>query len=153
MATKTKETEKLEWSPLPQMNIKKCGGDPKQAIRDGKQTFMCRIYGEATDVKTKEARSGDAYTYLVGAFRGIGPDGTKYESDKLFLPGGIQESVEASYKAGGEKPVTFAYDIFANEDKDSSVGYRYAAKALMKTEASSRLDAMSQEIGGKALPK
>jgi hypothetical protein len=154
MATKKAETtEGQEWSPLAALNVKNCGCDPKIAVRNDKTTYLLRIWGEVSSIKTKENRSGDMYSYMIGAFRAVRADGAKFESEKLFLPGGIFEQVEGAYKAGGEAPVQFAYDIFSQVDADSSLGYRYAAKSLAKPESSSRLDAMSQEIMKKAAPK
>jgi len=143
--------EKLEYQPIPQMNIKKIGANPKEAVKQEKAVFMGRIYGECTSIKTKEARSGDVYNYMVGQFRAVNGAGEKFESEKLFLPGGIFETIESAWKAGGEQPVQFGYDIFAVPDTNS-VGYRYSAKSLIKTEASDRLAGMSSQLDVKPLP-
>lgn len=148
----TKEA-KLEWTPLPDINIKKIGGDPKQAVKLEKTVYVGRIFGELTDVKTKEARNGDSYQYLVGVFRAVGPDGKKFESEKLYLPGGIMEALEAAFKSGGEKPIEFGYDFFALYDADTVLNYRYSAKTLIKTAASDRLAAMAGEMEKLKVPK
>ena len=148
---------------LPQMTIKNCGADPKDAIRQNKQVFCCRIFGEATAAKTKEARNGDAYTYLIGTFRAqrpatpqekkdTGSDIVVYDSEKLFLPGGIQEKIESQLTASQGKPVQFGYDIFSTPDSNVSVGYRYAASSVVETAQSDRLQAMESEAAKKPLP-
>ena len=137
-----------EYTPLAQMTIKKMGGDPKEAIRQGKQVFVCRIYGEAVSLKTKEAKNGDMYSFLIGQFRGETPTGF-YESEKLFLPGSLQDNVEAALANG--TPVQFGYDVFSTPD-DNSVGYRYAAKAIIKTEAADRIVKLSESLAGSPLP-
>jgi hypothetical protein len=157
MAEKTKH----KVAPIAQMTIKTLGCDPKDAIRQEKQVFMCRIYGEATSAKTKEARSGDAYTYLIGIFRGERPsksDAEKaegpvqsYESEKLFLPSSFQEKIESQLTATG-KPVQFGYDIYSTPDANVTVGYRYAAAAVVETAASDRLAVMASELLSKPLP-
>ena len=148
-------------APIAQMTIKTVGCAPKDAIRQDKQVFMCRIYGEATSAKTKEARSGDAYTYLIGIFRAerpskgdaetaVGPV-CVFESEKLFLPSGIQEKIESQLTATG-KPVQFGYDIYSTPDSQVTVGYRYAAAAVVETAASDRLAVMAAELVAKPLP-
>lgn len=142
----TKETP--EWAPLPQMTFKKMGCDPKDAVRKEQSVYMCRVFGEASDMKTKEAKNGDLYSYLVGEFRGISSEGKKFEAQKLFLPGGILEQIEAALKAANGKPVQFGYDVYATPD-DNSVGYRYAAKTLLKSEASDRLTEITKALSEK----
>jgi hypothetical protein len=141
-----------EYTPLPQINLKKIGCQPKQAVRLDKPVYMARIYGECTSVKTKDGRNGDPYSYLVGMFRAVTPDGKKWETEKLFLPGGIMEAVESQWESGGKKPVQFGYDILAVPD-DNSVGYRYSAKSLIKTESSDRLAGMSSSLESAKMPK
>jgi hypothetical protein len=143
--------------PIAQMTIKTVGCDPKDAIRQDKQVYMCRIFGEATAAKTKESRNGDAYTYLLGVFRAERPprgeeEGIqRYESDKLFLPSGIQEKIE-SQLAATSKPVQFGYDLYSTPDSKVSVGYRYAAAHCVETAASDRLAVLAKELEGKPLP-
>lgn len=153
MATKEKASKEKptgEVTPVAQMTMKTLG-NPK----DGRQksTFLGRVFGQCTGVKTKESRSGDPYQYLVGQFQGVGNDGAIYSTEKLFLPAGLLEGIEATWKSGGEAPVEFAYDIFSNPDDKSATGYRYAAKSLLKTETTDRLTAMAKELEDKAMPK
>jgi len=147
------EKQTVEFAPIAQMSIKKMGCDAKDAIRVGKPVFMCRVFGEAADLKSKEARNGDTYSYLIGEFRAETAKGDKYESTKLFLPGGVLEQIEASLKASEGKPVQFAYDIFAAPDTDVTIGYRYAAKVLIKTDAADRLGELGKQLNQKAMPK
>ena len=150
MAKKRAETEERpEFLPLAQMTLKACGCNPKEAIKQEKQVFMAKIFGEASAVKTKVARSGDPYSYLMGEFRAVNGEKLGFEANKLFLPGGIFEQVEAAVNASDGKPVQFGYDIYSIPDEKSSVGYRYSAKMLLKTEASNRLDELTKQVKGK----
>lgn len=138
---------KVEFAPLAQMTLKGIGCKPLEAVKKSAVVFMARIFGEVSDVKTKEARNGDAYSYFVGEFRAIGPDEkTKFESGKLFLPGGLFETIEGEFKAGGGKAVQFGYDIYSTPDDKSSTGYRYAARTIIKTASSDRLKAMTEAL-------
>jgi hypothetical protein len=148
MATKKASEERPEFLPLAQLTLKACGCNPKDAIKESKAVFMARIFGEAGSVKTKVARSGDPYSYLVGEFRAVNGDKEGFESNKLFLPGGIFEQVEAAVNAADGKPVQFGYEIYSVPDEKSSVGYRYSAKMLLKTEASNRLDELTKQLKG-----
>lgn len=141
------QTSATAFQPIAQMTIKKLGADPKDAVRKDTTVFLCRIYGEATAKKTKEARSGDVYSYLVGEFRAENAAGEKFESEKLFLPASIQESVESQLSAAEGKAVQFGYEIFSGPDDKVSVGYRYAARAIFKTQASDRLAQMTAALG------
>jgi hypothetical protein len=154
MAEEKKEqaTKTVEWQPISQMSIKKIGCDAKDAVRQDKQVFMARIYGVASAVKTKEQKNGDLYSYLIGEFRSVNNKGEKHESDKLFLPGGILEKIEGQLAAANGQAVQFGYEIFANPDESVTVGYRYAATSIMKTEVSDRLAKLSAEVGQRALP-
>jgi hypothetical protein len=147
MATKKAANEsKPEWQPIPKMALKAMGSNGKEAVKQGKNVYMGRIYGEAQAVKTKENRSGDMYSYLVGEFRSINGNGEKFESGILYLPGKLFETVESMLKSADGKAVRFAYDIYSTVDEKSSVGYSYAAKTLIKTEASNRLEEMTAEL-------
>jgi hypothetical protein len=149
MSKKETTEQRPEFLPLAQMTIKACGCDPKDAIREKKQVFLVKVFGEANEVKTKTARSGDPYSYLIGEFRAINGEKLGFEANKLFLPGGIFEQIEAGLNASNGKAVQFAYDIYSVPDDKSSVGYRYSAKQLMKTEASTRLDDLTASLRSK----
>jgi hypothetical protein len=155
-ATAAAGADKPEWQPLGDMSIKKLGCDAKDAIRanngKGGNVYMCRIFGEAVEYKTKEGKSGDMYNYLIGDFRGVNAKGEKFESTKLFLPGRLLEEVESALKSSGQ-PVEFGYDIFSTVDDSSSVGYKYAVKAVVKTEASDRVEKMAALVMAKPMPK
>ena len=147
MASKKQEVEERpEYLPLAQMTIKAIGCNPKEAIKQGKQVFMAKIFGEASEVKTKTARSGDPYSYLLGDFRAVNGEGLGFEASKLFLPGGIFEQIEAALNQNKGSSVQFGYDIYSILDEKSSVGYRYSAKQLMKTEASTRMEEMTKAL-------
>lgn len=144
--------EAPEWSPLGDMTIKKLGCSALDAVRQGKQVYLCRIFGEAVDHKTKDAKSGDPYTYLIGDFRAVNAKGEKFESTKLFLPGRLLEEIEGALKSTGN-PVEFGYDIYSTPDSSSSTGYKYAAKQLIKTESSDRVQKLAMSVMAKPLPK
>lgn len=148
--TAEKQSKAGEVIPLAQMAMKNIG-NPKDGRT--KSTFIGRVYGQVTAVKSKEGRNGDPYQYLVGQFQAVGSDGKQYSTEKLFLPGGIMEGIEAQWVSGGQAPVEFAFDVFSNPDNESATGYRYACKTLLKLETTDRINAMSKELEGKPLPK
>lgn len=136
---------------IPQMNVKSIGGQPKLAA-SSKQTVFCgRFFGEVTAMKTKEQRNGNFYSYFVGEFRAIGPDGKHYSSEKLFLFGSLSEKIESMLKSSNS-PVEFAVDIFATPSDKAGVGYVYASKSLIETAASDRIAKIAESLDGHALP-
>lgn len=155
MATEEKKErspKEPDWSPITQMTFKNIGCTPKEAIKQDKTLFMARVYGEASEVKQKEARNGDIYVYLIGEFRAINAAGKQFESSKLFLPNSIFEEVQAALKANDGKPIQFGYDIHAGPS-DNTIGYAYAAKKIIRTAANDRLAQMAKEVDAKPMPK
>jgi hypothetical protein len=63
------------------------------------------------------------------------------------------EEIESSLKSAQGSAVTFGYDIYSVEDKDSSTGYKYAAKSLVKTEAQDRIKELSKNLESRPIPK
>jgi len=141
-----------KFEPMSKMSIKKMGCDAKEAIRQGKAVFMCRIYGEANDKKDKENRSGDLYSYLLGTFRAETWEGKLFESETLFLPGTLMEVVEAQLKRSSGAGVQFGWDIFSEPDASTTIGYRYAAKTVVKPEVSERLAALANAVDQIPIP-
>src|SRR5574337_473796 len=113
---------------------------------------MCRSFGEAAAVKSKEAKNGDVYSYLIGEFRAVNNEGAKFEAEKLFLPGGIMEKIEASLNQADGKAVQFGYDIYSTPDDSVTVGYRYAAQSVLATQATDRLATLAKSLDAKPLP-
>lgn len=141
---------------LGQMTFKACGWEPKRAIKEEKKVYLGRVFGEAASYKTKEARNGDTYNYLIGEFRATGLNEGKpcfYESGKLFLPTGAMEQVEAALKTANGGAVKFAYDVFVAPDDKVTIGYRYGFKTLIKTEASNRLADLTADMNDIAAPE
>lgn len=119
--------------------------------RDG-QTFLCRIYGEVNGTKAKEFNGRTSIMFL-GQFNAVDEEGTEFTSEKLYLPGGVSESLEAAVEKSMGEPVKFGYDIYSGPSEKSPVGYVYSAKVVIKTEQSNRLAEMSKELGTTPLPK
>lgn len=140
-----KDKQSPEYTSIPQMTFKKCGLTPKDAIKHEKPVYMCRVFGEASGVKTKESRSGDPYSYLMGEFRLINAKGEKFESAKLFLPGSLFEVIEAALTSAEGRPVVFAYDV-SSVPSDATIGYQYGAKSLIKTTASDKLTELTAQV-------
>lgn len=144
MASKKEKSE--EGNLVPQLTFKKAAFDPKECIRQKKQVYLGSVFGEMAGLKVKEAKSGDTYTILIGQFRIVNEVNKEmYESEKAILPGSIQETLEATFNSGGSKPVVFGYDVYATPS-DNTVGYQYAVKTLIKSEASDRLTEIQAEI-------
>lgn len=135
-----------KYEPIATMSVKKMGCDARDAIKAEGAVYMCRIYGEAVDMKTKESRNGDPYSYFVGTFRAITAEGKAFESEKLFLPGTLAETIEAQLKTSDGAGVQFGWDLFATPDDSLSIGYRYAAKTLLKPEVTERLSALTKAV-------
>jgi hypothetical protein len=141
-----------KFEPIAKMSMKKMGCDAKEAIKQDRAVFMARIYGEAASIKTKENRSGDVYSYLVGSFRAQTFEGNAFESEILYLPGTLMEVIEAQLKSADGGAVQFGWDIFSTPDRETTIGYKYAAKTVVKPEVSERLAQLTRDVQDKPLP-
>jgi hypothetical protein len=133
-----------QYETVSSISFKNCEADGKRAVKEEKTVPVGRIYGEASGIKSKEDRKGQVFSYLLGQFRFINYAGKGYESEKLFLPGGMLENIEAALK--NATAVQFAYDVVANYVPANNIGYQYAAKAIIKTEAADRMTAMEKVL-------
>lgn len=143
-------SKSIEYVPVKNLNAKSAGIDPKTArkLNGGEFVRMIRIYGLVTGIKNFEDRkSGDVKTKLLGDFRAESPDGTKgWSADVLFVFRALEDKLTSTFKAGGEKPLEFAYDIVASPDEKSVTGYVYGAKPLIQTASSDRLNAIAEAL-------
>lgn len=147
----------------------KTGADPKKVngLPEGQNSMvLCDIGGICTGLKVGESRDGSSvWTALVGTFEGWfyesgNVNGTykTYRSGKLFLPGGIQETVEAAIaqlpKDKDGDPVgsvTFKMRISAVK-ANNPIGYSYEALNLLPVEAGDELTKLMQANEVPALP-
>lgn len=108
--------------------------DAAKEVRTTKQTIkLARVYGVANGVKQVQTDMGLANA-LIGQFEGQNlSTGAIYRSTKLYLAGGADETIIAAL-AGNEdsKGVQFAFEIAAQPDEKSSIGYRYQIVSLLK---------------------
>jgi len=153
MAEQKTQQNQDKWIALPRMTVKNIGGKPRKVSEEVPQVYIGRIWGEANGSKIKELSSGDPMTIFVGDFRATNMDGDKFECNRMSLPESISESLEAALAVSAGKPVAFAFDLYANFSANSPVGYGYAVKSLVKTEASNRVEEMTVALlKTKALP-
>ncbi len=141
----------MKFIELPQITPKGIGSDAREAIRQNQPVFLFRVYGEATAVKIKESKSGDPYTYLLGAFRAIAPqkDATvsNFQSERLYLPSSLQDRIESQVALARKSPVKFAYDVFSTPDRDVTSGYRYTYQSLMDAAPTDRVSEIGAALG------
>jgi hypothetical protein len=120
---------------LSKMSIKALGCNPKLAgaLPEGSKEVvrLCVIGGKASGVKHGEDLQGRTWTALIGTFEGVNiENGETFQSGKLFLPSGIQESVEAAVAKADGNDVSFAFELRAVK-ANNPIGYSYQAVSLM----------------------
>jgi hypothetical protein len=144
------------------LSIKALGCDPRLP-RDVKQQLLCRIWGKAGSLKVGENRTtGDVWTALQGRFEGVnvqeGSDdyGKQLASGKLFLPGGIQDTIEAALHeientSGGTESaaIIFALEIYS-VTANNPIGYSYLAKNLVPNQKQDELAELRKAVETKA---
>lgn len=146
------------------LSVKEIGCNPKvaSAKEEGDKTavILCRIFGVATGLKSKEDTvRGGVTTAIIGEFEGVNLQegntnhGKTFRSGKLYLPAGIQEMVESAVsqveKDGGS--VEFALEIRAVR-ATNPIGYSYQAVPLIKPRENDALSALRASITAQALP-
>jgi hypothetical protein len=96
----------------------------------GTSIHVMRVLGSASGVKTGVSDFGE-WSALTGQFRAMNPEtGETTDAAQLFMPDVAQEMVIAQL-TGGAVAVDFAFDLFAELDETSSVGYTYRATPLL----------------------
>jgi hypothetical protein len=144
--TQEKETIIITKMSVKGINCKPTGTNPA--------TPLCVMYGRATDVKTGENKDGTIWSALTGSFEAVNlQTGDIYKSGKLFLPGGIHETVESAVRGlkQAEKEgstsvaVEFALEIRSIEAKNP-IGYSYQAVNLRPARATDELDPLRKAI-------
>lgn len=137
------QNQTLEFKPLSRITVAMIGGKPKEAIKQDSQVFVGRFFGEAHQHFSKELKSGGFMNYLIGEFRAVNPEGGKFQSSKLAVAESILEPIQAMLRTSDGNPVQFAFDLYANPSEKSPVGYDYAMKPLVETEAANRIEKMT----------
>jgi hypothetical protein len=141
-----------ETKPLKKMSLGYMGCKGNLAVKESKQMFMARVAGVIQGSQHKEKRDGTLNSYFVGEFVGTTADGSNWTSDVLYLPGFLHEKLDSAFKAGGEAPLKFGYDIFSQPNEKSSVGFGYVAVTVIKTETSDVLRQLRDEMSTVPLP-
>lgn len=133
--------EAREKKYAPGATIKQENGTLTPSDVAGKKIPLCIVYGRASGIKSGENRSGNSeiWTALTGEFVGVRTqvmsDDTpetdlQFTSGMLFLPGGIQETIEGAMDNAGEGGVVeFALEIMCGYD-ESQIGYKYFGRNL-----------------------
>lgn len=110
----------------------------------GKETPVCRIVGQATDMKAGSTEKGD-YTRFVGLFQAtnyLNPE-IDYRSGNLILPnvaagmlegmlGSARAEFQDSGKEGGGAAVVFGFEIIVKGDPTAATGYVFGVRSLIK---------------------
>ena len=149
--TQTAKAEGNEVEVLRDMAIRTISvTKPQECVKAGKTLELGTIYGLVTAIKTREDKSGRLYSYLVGDFGATNTDGKEFISEKLFLPPFVMEPLEGLFAKDGA--TKFAYTFYAQPDDSISMGWKYAAKSLIKAQANNVLSELKAQIksGAKA---
>lgn len=114
----------------------KFGADPKKvADAPNGRLWLCDLFGRGLSLKQGlDKRTDNPWTSILGKFEAYYPEtGETYQSGKLFLPGGIQDVLEAAIAQLPDDPmasVDFAFRIFAVKAANN-FGYTYEAQPLI----------------------
>ena len=124
---------------LSKLTIRGMGCDPKSVTKETSPLALCIIYGVVTGVKQKsDINSAVLTTIFLGEFEGKNiVTGKDFVSEKMILPGGIEDAVQSKVVDG--KSVRFGFQIAAVKN-DSPMGYSYQASVLVSV---AYVDAMS----------
>lgn len=84
---------------ISKITIKAIGANAKlgAVAQPGVRVHIADILGIATGTKVKEQPNGDIFTAITGQFEAVNVEtGEVFSSGVLYLPGGIQESLESA---------------------------------------------------------
>ncbi len=120
----------------------------KVASGDKNSLAMARVYGIASGIKGfTNGQTGEVAFALMGDFEGVNIEtGKVFRSGKLFLPGGIHESLTGPFMA--DDPVTslkFALE-FEVVKAGNPAGYTWRAKPLIAAAQNDPLASLRDEL-------
>lgn len=119
---------------LPKLTVATLGTVPARAKAEKKRVHLARVMGIATGTKLKADQAGEPIVAIIGTFEGKNIEtGDTAQSSVLYLPGGIQEVIEAAVDGREDKNagVPFALDIFSKPDNNKA-GYTYDVEFIQK---------------------
>lgn len=130
------------------LSVRTIGCKPEGAPPENPKR-LCVILGKANSLITGVDKAKDMFwTAIGGSFMGINLEtGEKFRSGKLFLPSGIQETIEASVKSMAEEvgengvatgTISFAFEIRSVAAKNPA-GYSYQAVQLIENKKEDEL--------------
>jgi hypothetical protein len=119
-------------------------------------TWLARVYGVATDIKSGSTAIGD-YECLLGQFEAQNiATGTVYSGGQVFLPPPADAIIISQVRAylnnkETAQPVQFAVEIGVQPDegtadRPNSYGYQYIARPLIKTAESDMLTQLRADV-------
>jgi len=160
---------------LGKLSIATMNCKPKRAHKDvdNIKTPLARIMGTASGIKPALDQRGEPVYGLTGAFLGINiaqgleagkddkpADFGNYRSGILYLPGGIQELIQAPLETALNSPdketasnaaIEFAMDIFA-VPANNPAGYSFVATLLGDAAQADPFAGIKSKIGEAKLP-
>lgn len=119
---------------MPKLTVATLGTVPARAKAEKKRIHLCRIFGICTGTKMKTDQAGEPIVAIVGNFEGLNIEtGLSATSSTLYLPGGIQEVLEAAVDGRDNTSVgiPFAVDVYSKPDNNKA-GYTYDADFIQK---------------------
>lgn len=133
--------EKEEISFVAKLSIKTLGCVPLDAVKQGKEVSLCRIFGVAQGVKyVPNKQTGDVSVALIGDFEGVNlTTGETLRSGVCYLPSGIHDKISAPLEAARRSetaadPIQFGVELCSFPSSNPG-GYSYKAKPFFQTEA------------------
>lgn len=129
----------------------------KVASEESGKLALARLYGKVSGLKYQpDTKSEGAFhTAFSGNFEGINLEtGEVYRSGLLYLPKGISEIMESSFKklladVGDTASITFGFEI-RSVKASNPIGYSYEAQALKSPEVEDELAQLRGQM--QALP-
>lgn len=135
------------------MSVKALGCVPSPND-DGSPKRLCVIFGSADGIKTGEDNNGRVWSALTGTFEGVNlKTNERFRSGKLFLPGGIHETVENAVKTLQEdsgSSVKFGLEL-RSVKASNPIGYSYQAVPLVQVSQEDPLAELRTAIEAKGV--
>lgn len=134
------------------MSLTKLGCIPSEAKESDNPVRLCVIFGQANGLKQGEDKQrGRIWTALKGRFEGVNlKTGGRFTAGLLFLPDGIQDSIESAVSqisAEGNEGMSVKFGLELRSVKSTNpAGYSYQALNVMPMESGDELSPLRQAI-------
>lgn len=115
--------------------------------------FIARMFGVVEFVTREATQTGAEQWKFVGEFQGVNAEGKEFGAPVLYLPAPADDALAQAVKTADDESVKFAFDVYAEPDATSLLGYVVKVKPLLAPVVVSAMQDIAASLPAVALTK